>query len=61
MNTENGLDEIKWTADGLVPVIAQDAETGTILMMAWMNRESLSLSIKEGRAIYRKRAKSRPV
>lgn len=59
MNTENGLDEIKWTADGLVPVIAQDAETGTILMMAWMNRESLSLSIKEGRAIYWSRSRNK--
>ena len=37
------LDEIRWTADGLVPVIAQQAETGKILMFAWMNRESLAI------------------
>ena len=35
------LDEVKWTADGLVPALAQDNKTGQILMMAWMNREAL--------------------
>jgi phosphoribosyl-AMP cyclohydrolase len=35
------LDEIKWTDDGLVPAIAQDAASGRVLMFAWMNRESL--------------------
>jgi len=37
---ENWLDAIRWNSDGLVPAIAQDADTGDILMMAWMNRES---------------------
>ena len=46
------LDDIKWTEDGLVPVIAQDAGSGKVLMLAWMNRESLELSVEEGRAIY---------
>ena len=36
------LDEIHWNEDGLVPAIAQDHQTGRILMMAWMNRESLA-------------------
>ncbi|HEB86610.1 MAG TPA: phosphoribosyl-AMP cyclohydrolase [Gammaproteobacteria bacterium] len=58
MNT-NWLDEIKWTENGLVPAIAQDAETGTILMLAWMNRESLALSLKEGRAIYWSRSRNK--
>ncbi|HEY5602532.1 MAG TPA: phosphoribosyl-AMP cyclohydrolase [Gammaproteobacteria bacterium] len=53
------LDEIKWTADGLVPVIAQDAASGKVMMFAWMNRESLQLSIKEGRAIYWSRSRKR--
>jgi len=46
------LNEIQWTDDGLVPAIAQDAETGDILMMAWMNRESLALTVQEGQAVY---------
>ena len=57
--SEQWLDEIKWSDDGLVPVIAQDAETGEILMFAWMNRESLALSVKEGRAIYWSRSRQR--
>jgi len=40
------LDVVRWTDDGLVPAIAQDATTGDILMMAWMNRESLALSCR---------------
>ncbi|CAA0080267.1 Phosphoribosyl-AMP cyclohydrolase [BD1-7 clade bacterium] len=53
----NFLDQIKWTSDGLIPAIAQDAKTGEVLMMAWMNRESLQLSIEEGRAIYYSRSR----
>ena len=49
------LDEIHWDADGLVPAIAQDYRSGRILMMAWMNRESLALTVAEGRAIYYER------
>ena len=41
------LDEIKWTDDGLVSAIAQDAESGRVLMFAWMNRESLGLTEDE--------------
>ncbi|MDX1824312.1 MAG: phosphoribosyl-AMP cyclohydrolase [Thiohalomonadales bacterium] len=57
--TQNWLDEIKWTADGLVPVIAQESGTGKVLMMAWMNREALSLSVQEGRAIYWSRSRNK--
>ena len=39
---DSWLDEVKWTSDGLVPAIAQDADSGKLLMMAWMNREALS-------------------
>jgi phosphoribosyl-AMP cyclohydrolase len=53
------LDEIKWNEDGLVPAIAQDHVTGRILMMAWMNRESLSLTAAEGRAIYWSRSRGK--
>ena len=53
------LDAIKWDADGLVPAIAQETGTGTILMMAWMNRESLSLTRETGHAVYWSRSRKR--
>lgn len=53
------LKEVNWTDDGLVPVIAQDAKSGKVLMFAWMNRESLQLSVKEGRAIYWSRSRKK--
>ena len=53
------LDEIKWDDRGLIPAIAQDHETGEILMVAWMNRESIELSIKEQRAIYWSRSRQK--
>ncbi|MGB5062875.1 MAG: phosphoribosyl-AMP cyclohydrolase [Candidatus Competibacter sp.] len=54
---ENWLEHIKWTADGLVPAIAQDAGTGRVLMMAWMNRESLQRTVKCGEAVYWSRSR----
>jgi len=53
------LNKIKWDADGLVPAIAQDAQSGKVLMMAWMNRESLQLTVDEGRAIYWSRSRQK--
>jgi phosphoribosyl-AMP cyclohydrolase len=53
------LDEIQWTADGLVPAIAQDIKTGRVLMMAWMNREALALTVKESRAVYWSRSRQK--
>ena len=57
--TDTWLDEIKWTDDGLVPAIAQDHQSGRVLMMAWMNAESLRLSVEEGRAIYWSRSRQK--
>lgn len=51
------LDSIKWDADGLVPAIAQETGSGTILMMAWMNRESLALTRETGHAVYWSRSR----
>ncbi len=51
------LNQIKWTDDGLVPAIAQEADTGRVLMFAWMNRESLELTVNEGRAVYWSRSR----
>jgi phosphoribosyl-AMP cyclohydrolase len=48
---------IKWNSDGLVPAIAQDWETGEVLMLAWMNREALETTLAEGRAVYWSRSR----
>jgi len=53
------LDDISWNSDGLVPAIAQDADTGVILMMAWMNQEALELTVIENRAIYWSRSRQK--
>ena len=59
LSSSSWLDDILWTEDGLVPAIAQDAETGDILMMAWMNRESLQLTVEEGQAVYWSRSRGK--
>jgi phosphoribosyl-AMP cyclohydrolase len=48
---------VKWDANGLVPAIAQDASDGRVLMMAWMNEESLRRTLSEGRAVYWSRSR----
>ncbi|MDD1510162.1 phosphoribosyl-AMP cyclohydrolase [Pseudomonas sp. CNPSo 3701] len=53
------LDAIKWDDNGLIPAIAQDYQTGRILMMAWMNREALELTASEQRAIYWSRSRGK--
>ncbi len=53
------LDQIQWTEDGLVPVIAQQHDSGRVVMFAWMNRESLALTEKEGYAVYWSRSRQR--
>ncbi len=55
----NWLEAVNWNSDGLVPAIAQDAKTGRILMMAWMNRESLQLSAARGEAVYWSRSRNK--
>lgn len=57
--SEQWLDEIKWTDDGLVPVIAQEVGTGKVLMFAWMNRESLKLTVETGHAVYYSRSRKK--
>ena len=53
------LDEVKWTSDGLVPAIAQDAASGKLLMMAWMNREALAETAATGCAVYYSRSRGK--
>lgn len=56
--TAEQLDFVKYNSDGLVPAIAQCAETGKILMMAWMNAESLSMTFEQGQMVYWSRSRS---
>jgi len=49
--------QIKWNEQGLIPAIAQDWQTGDVLMLAWMNPDALALTIAEGRAIYWSRSR----
>jgi len=53
----NWLDEVKWDERGLIPVIAQEASSGDVLMFAWMNREALARTAQEGRAVYFSRSR----
>jgi phosphoribosyl-AMP cyclohydrolase len=55
----NWLDHITWDRDGLVPVIAQEAATGDVLMFAWMNREALAQTVAFGQAVYWSRSRQR--
>ncbi|HKQ30533.1 MAG TPA: phosphoribosyl-AMP cyclohydrolase [Burkholderiales bacterium] len=58
-DTDNWLDAVQWNADGLVPAIAQEANTGKVLTLAWMNREALAATAKEGRAVYWSRSRAK--
>ncbi|TDJ27035.1 MAG: phosphoribosyl-AMP cyclohydrolase [Gammaproteobacteria bacterium] len=51
------LDQVKWNSEGLLPVIAQEVDSGEVLMMAWMNREALELTREKGRAVYWSRSR----
>jgi phosphoribosyl-AMP cyclohydrolase len=53
------LDEVKWDAQGLVPVIAQEVGTNDVLMFAFMNREALKLTAERGEAVYWSRSRGR--
>lgn len=51
------LDQVRWDAHGLVPAIAQDAQTGRVLMLAWMNRDALLQTRQRGEAVYWSRSR----
>lgn len=53
------LEQVKWDADGLVPVIAQEQGTKDVLMFAWMNREALAATAARGQAVYFSRSRKR--
>lgn len=57
--TRPWLDAIAWDDRGLVTAVAQDADSGDILMVAWMNRKSLQLTLDKGEAVYWSRSRNR--
>jgi len=59
MSEPSFLDAVHWNADGLIPAIAQDHNKRDILMVAWMNREALTLTVQEQRAVYWSRSRGK--
>ena len=57
--TDSWLNKVNWTHDGLVPVIAQDKDSGAVLMVAWMNREALKRTVEGGEAVYWSRSRKK--
>ena len=57
--TEQLTQQLNWNDQGLVPAVAQDWESGEVLMLAWMNAESLACTLEEGRAVYWSRSRGR--
>ena len=53
------LDEVPWNGEGLIAAVAQDAATGRVLMVAWMNREALAATARTGEAVYWSRSRQR--
>jgi len=57
MSNDAWLNKVNWSDDGLVPAIAQDATSGRVLMVAWMNREALKRTAESGEAVYWSRSR----
>lgn len=57
MTSADWIDSVAWNAEGLVPAVAQDAASGEVLMLAWMNRESLARTVESGEAVYWSRSR----
>lgn len=59
MNYPAWIEQVAWNADGLVPVVTQEAGSGRLLTQAWMNREALLQTARQGRAIYWSRSRQK--
>jgi phosphoribosyl-AMP cyclohydrolase len=53
------LDSVRWNTDGLIAAIAQDAGSGQVLMLAWMNRDALRATVESGNAVYWSRSRKK--
>lgn len=56
---DNFINKITWDENGLLPIVAQDATSGRVLMVAWMNSEALALTVQEQRAVYWSRSRKK--
>jgi phosphoribosyl-AMP cyclohydrolase len=56
---ENWLNKIKWSEGGLIPVVTQEASSNVVLMVAWMDRDALKLTVETGKAVYWSRSRKR--
>jgi phosphoribosyl-AMP cyclohydrolase len=59
VSSDAWLNKVNWSEDGLVPAIAQDAKSGDILMVAWMNRDALKQTVELGEAVYWSRSRKK--
>ncbi|SDY65694.1 phosphoribosyl-AMP cyclohydrolase [Nitrosomonas halophila] len=57
--TDDWLNKVNWSTDGLIPAIAQEEGTGKVLMVAWMSRESLTKTVEQGEAVYWSRSRNK--
>ena len=57
MSSETLLNTVKWGTDGLIPVVTQEVGSGRVLMLAWMNRDALAATLREGHAVYWSRSR----
>ncbi len=57
MSETDWIESVAWNADGLVPAVAQDAASGEVLMLAWMDREALRRTVESGEAVYWSRSR----
>ena len=57
--SETWLNKVNWSVDGLVTAVAQDAATGRVLMVAWMDRDALKLTRQKGEAVYWSRSRKK--
>ena len=57
--SETWVNKVNWAEDGLVPAIAQDATSGRVLMVAWMDREALKRTVRSGEAVYWSRSRKK--
>ena len=56
---DNWLNKVNWSKDGLIPVVTQEASSNSVLMVAWMDREALKLTVETGKVVYWSRSRKK--
>jgi phosphoribosyl-AMP cyclohydrolase len=57
--SDNWLNKVNWSKDGLVPVVTQEVSSNSVLMVAWMDRDALKLTVETGKAVYWSRSRKK--